>query len=392
MWNVHRAAAAAALFLAAAAAGCSRTAVVESKPAPPNDPAPIPHSREADDVGRFLAGLPGNPGSPFAELEDTPAWKDHRNVLDTAWKNADENLIQGLAEFQRDELNRPPVDRAPVFYPFSGPDTLTPLVCFPRAETYVLVALEPAGTLPSLKQIEKKKLPAYLGAVRKTMASILGKSFFVTREMDRQFRGQVTDGLLSPMLQLLVRTNHTVLGFRYVRLDESGRMVERPANFHTPGPIGNKGFEVEFRSDADQSIHRLTYLSVNVSDKRLRDDSAFLAYAATLKGSTTLLKATSYMTHKPEFSMIRLLVVKISGAVLQDDSGIPYRYFDSRVWTVQLYGGYQRPFGSFKWMEQKDLRAAYQQPGVRPLPMRIGYGFGKIASNMLLAVRRLRFN
>jgi len=42
------------------------------------------------------------------------------------------------------------------------------------------------------------------------MASVLGRSFFVTRDMDRQFRGQVTDGLLIPILQILVATGHTV--------------------------------------------------------------------------------------------------------------------------------------------------------------------------------------
>jgi len=30
---------------------------------------PTPRVREADDAGRFIAGLPGAPGSPFANLE-----------------------------------------------------------------------------------------------------------------------------------------------------------------------------------------------------------------------------------------------------------------------------------------------------------------------------------
>ena len=349
--------------------------------------APIAQARDANDVARFLAGLPGISGSPFAELEESAAWKQHREVLDAAWKRAEGELIQGLAMFQQQELNRPQLTKAPVFYPFAGPDTITPLVCFPKSSHYVLVALEPAGTLPTQQQIRRKQLPGYMSAMRKTMASILGRSFFVTREMDRQFRGQVTDGLLVPILELLVRTGHTVLGMRYVRLDDDGRLIGRAANYHTQGVIGNKGVEIEFRSDADQSVHRLCYLSVNLSNSRLSDDPAFLNFASTLKGSSTLLKATSYMMHKPEFSSVRDLVVQNSGAVLQDDSGIPYRYF-ATGWRVQLYGGYQRPFGSFKWMEQKDLRAAYQRGGAKPLPMPIGYGYRRVASNMMLAERQ----
>src|SRR5690348_11263412 len=235
---------------------------------------------------------------------------------------------------------------------------MTPVLFFPHSASYVMVALEPAGTLPTPAKLAKRDLARFLPSLRDTMGSILGRSFFVTREMDRQFRGQVTDGLLLPIAEMLVRTNHTILGFRYVRLDDSGQLVERPANYHTAGVIGNKGVEIEFRSDADASVHRLCYLSVNLSDQRLRMDAAFTKFAATLKGSSTLLKATSYMTHKPEFSAIRDIVVQMSGAVLQDDSGIPFKYFAG--WRVQLYGAYERPYGSFRWMEQKDLRAAYR--------------------------------
>ena len=92
---------------------------------------------------------------------------------------------------------------------------------------YVIVGLEPAGTLPTAEQLAKKDMARYLGGLRETTASVLGRSFFITREMDRQFRGQVTDGLLVPILHLLTRTQHTVLGFRYVRLDDEGRVIGR---------------------------------------------------------------------------------------------------------------------------------------------------------------------
>jgi hypothetical protein len=205
--------------------------------------------------------------------------------------------------------------------------------------------------------------------------------------MDRQFRGQVTDGLFLPILQLLVRTNHTILGFRYVRLNEAGQIVERAADYHAPGKIGNKGVELDFRSDSDQSVHKLFYFSVNLSDERLRQDPAFLSFLNGLKGATTFLKATSYMLHKPGFSMIRERILSDSLAILQDDSGIPYRFFATARWRVQLYGAYVRPYGSFRPLEQPDLRKAYLTSGPKPLDFRIGYGYGRIASNLLFATR-----
>jgi len=54
---------------------------------------------------------------------------------------------------------------------------------------------------------------------------------------------------------------------------------------------------------------------------------------------------------------------------------------------VQLYGDYIKPYGSFSWLEQPDLREAYKTAGAKPLPMHVGYGYRRITSNLLLATR-----
>ena len=367
--------------------GCAQVpkASAEAQPAAPADPITL--SRNANDTARFLAGMVGTPGSPFAKWEEQDVWKKHRELVDAAWKRADGDLLRGLREFQQQELKMAPMETGPVFYPFSGPDALIATEYFPNTPVYVFAALEPAGTLPAQDQIEQKTMPQYLGAMRETMASELGRSFFITRQMDQQFRGQVTDGLLLPILQLLVRTNHRILGFRYVRLDEQGRVIDRDLDYHASTRYGNKGVHIEFRTDADQSIHQLYYFSVNLADNRLTENKPFQSYVASLKGATTMFKSTSYMLHHKEFSLIRNLVLENSAAVLQDDSGIPYKLFGQDQWKVQLYGDYERPYGSFRYMEQVDLRNAYQQPGTKPLPMHIGYGYKKITSNLLLAKR-----
>jgi len=349
--------------------------------------AALPPQRQVDDAARFLAGLPGKPGSDFLELESDSAWKEHERQMDAAWANAEEQLLRGLRQFQKSELSTAPLAEAPVWYPFSGPDALIMTTCFPRSRVYVMMALEPAGTLPTVEQMRNKPLGPYLAAIRETVASELGRSFFVTREMDRQFRGQVTDGLLVPILQLLVRTGHTVLGFRYVRVDEQGRVVERPGGVPVQAPIANKGLDLEFRTDSDQSIHRLYYFTVNLSNSRLGKNQGVLEYISHIQGATSMLKATSYMTHKPEFSMIRDLVLAHSAAVMEDDSGVPFHCFTANTWKLQLYGDYYQPYGSFKWLEQADLRKAYQAGGAKPLSMHMGYGFRRITSNLLLARR-----
>jgi len=365
----------------------AKAAAAADTPVAPNWGDTIPHEREADDTARFLAGMPGSAGSRFSALEADAAWKEHHQLMDAAWARADEKLIRGLHEFQHRELSAEPFAHNVLFYPFSGPDALTATISFPESATYDLVALEPAGSLPGLDELQKKNLGEYLSGIRTTVASELGKSFFVTREMDRQFRGQITDGLLVPVLLLLVRTEHTVLGFKYVRLDPQGQIVDRPGNAHIDSKYANKGFVIEFREDADKSIHRLYYVSLNLDNKHLAGNTGFLQYVKTMPQHTTFLKATSYMTHHDEFSTIRNMVIDYSAAVFQDDSGVPYHFFSPERWKVQLYGEYTKPYGSFSWLEQPDLRKAYLAEGVKPLSLRLGYGFGKVTSNLLLAQR-----
>ena len=219
--------------------------------------APVPHDRYANDLGRFLAGLPARDGSPFVELEKEPAWIKHRQELDRTWSGMEQSSLPEMRVFQKEELGAAAILRAPVLYPFSGPDSLMVTTFFPANPVYVMIGLEPAGTLPNPRQLGRKDLEEYLASVRATLASELSRSFFITREMDRQFRGQVTDGLFLPILELLVRSRHTILGFRYVRLNDQGQIIERPAEFMVPRKLGNKGVEVEFLRDDDQSVHKL---------------------------------------------------------------------------------------------------------------------------------------
>ncbi|MEO8051195.1 MAG: hypothetical protein ABI833_12335, partial [Acidobacteriota bacterium] len=137
-------------------------------------------------MARFLAGMPGSPGSPYAELEKNDLWKQHRRIVDAAWREAEKEQLAGMRKFQTDELSSPGLEAPTVFYPFSGPDALTATLYFPHNPVYVMVALEPAGTLPTPHRIAAKVTPGYLSGIRETMASELGRSFFITRQMDHQ--------------------------------------------------------------------------------------------------------------------------------------------------------------------------------------------------------------
>lgn len=373
-----------ALLLAGQQVSCLRSseAATAKQEAPKKRPEqPIPHAPHANDLGRFLAGLPGGPSSPFRDLEQTKAWREHAAASDALWNHVNRRLPQ-MQAFQQKELASGPTAGETVFYPFGGPDALNVTTLFPRGRSYFLVGLEPPGTLPDRAHLERKDLRWLLPRMRGALDSILRISFFVTREMDRQLRGQITDGLLPVILVQLTRTGNTILGYRAVTLSDEGYIVPREGNDRSQP---NPGVEIEFVAEGDTVSKRLCYFSSNLATEKLSQNTRFLAFFDSLNPDVTFFKATSYMPHYEMFSLFRERVLFGTSAVVQDDSGIPFRYFAAPNWQVQLYGHYEKPIRLFHWLKQPDLTAAFQQPGVKTIDFQIGYGFGRAPTNLLVA-------
>jgi hypothetical protein len=346
---------------------------------------PVPQSKDADDFGRFLAGLPGRADGPYAKFEKDSAWAVHVKAFATDWAKFEEKRVPVLSNFKKNELGGAPNSGGTLFYPFGGPDFVTANLFFPDNTSYVFVGLEPAGTVRPPSAFEQKPLANTLPRIRLTLESLLIRSFFITDQMDKQVRGQITDGLLPLLLVQMVRTGHTILGHQYVTLDEKGNYVARQAT----GPEKNKGVLIEFQREGSTNVKRLAYFSVNVHNESLKGNTAFAAYMDQLKPMSSFFKSASYLPHRDDFSLIRDMVLTKSSAIAQDDTGIPFRFFDQAQWDVNLYGSYTQPYGTFKYRKQPDLKVAFDKgQNVKNLGFFIGYGYGRAPSNLLVARRR----
>ncbi len=376
------------LFALASCGAGQKTTSADDKDKKSEAPKPtLKPDRRADDVGRFIAGLPGREGSEFKSLEADPVWAAHAAGVDADWKKLEDTRVNAMRQFAKAELAGPPFDGATIFYPFGGPDALTMDVLFHGHSKYVLVGLEPPGTLPSIKELTKKSLEKQLTQIRGSFGALVRKGYFITQYMDEQYRGQVLNGLFPSILVLLARTDHTILGFRYVRVDADGKLIEREERYKSKDLDWNTGVEIEFQDDKTKAIQKLCYFGVNLSDARLGKNKAFLSYLDSMGNVVTYMKATSYMPHHNDFEVIKNKIQSASLALVQDDTGIPYRQIDQTKWQVTLYGKYGKLFPPFTPYQQKELLAAYEKD-VKPLPYNIAYGNTKTAANLLVAKKK----
>ena len=382
-----------ALLLVSAACGgpAAPPPAAVVKPAErPLSPAAI----AANDTARFSAGLKGRPGGPFEEFERTPAWQDYAKGFEETWAQFEKTQAEPMRAFEQKELasSSPPPKDSFVFYPFSGPDVLYMTGFFPGRSLYVMVGLEPAGTLPAPSSFEAAKIVSEVEGWTKSVRSIFKRSFFVTSEMDAQFRGRLADGSLESLCLLLARSGYTIEGIRHGNLTEEGAFTDY--NAATAGvdakgkPKKPLGVEVAFRRGPLGDPQKIFYFSAKLGSDFKTNPPGFSRFLLSLGHPDTLIKSAQFIMHWPGMGDMRNQILETSRLILEDDTGIPFKYLQPPTWDVKLYGEYSAPDKPFKTWYQKNLVKAFEDPAkVTPLGLQLGYGAGRRPSSLILARR-----
>jgi len=334
--------------------------------------APIP-----DDEARFLAGLPVK-NTPLEALSLSPAWVAHAAQFNAAWAQLDKRQLQTIATWAPASLGHWYSDTGPVVYLFSGPDFLYAHAFFPDASTYVLCGIEPIGPLPQVENLPPQTLAGSLATIRDSLDSLLNFSFFITKKMHVQL---VEDSRLSGTLPLLyiflARTGCHITNVTFTGLDNKGQFTA----IHTNAPA----VEIDFNSP-DGKPQTLYYFSTDLSDGPV-NASGFLKWCATLGPARGFLKAASYLMHGDGFDTSRKFLLSDCPAILQDDSGIPIRYFPDNDWDIRLFGNYSGPIDLFKNKLQSELVQIKNVQKPAALPFSVGYRWHSGQSSLILAVQ-----
>lgn len=360
------------LSLAVIFVGCGGQAPVQQAKAQPEPPVNLTF----DDAAKFLAGIKGSASTEFTALQSNPSWQDHASQMESLWGQFQKTQLTPAVDFQKRELAPLSQPNSFVFYPFGGPDVIYATTFYPQGKTYVLAGLEPVGAVPTPATFAGANLPATFGQLRNS-AGIFRRSFFVTSEMDQQFRKA---GVTPMLLMLLSRLGNQIRDVRLVDLTPEGQLT--PSSRPKPN-----GVEITFRRTGGAEDLKLFYFSGDVRNEKLEANPSWLKFLEAKGRCDTLIKSASFLLHWREFTRMRQHVLEHSDTILQDDTGIPFRVL-SKEYKVSFYGKYSAPDKPFKGHYQKELAAAFEQPGnVRELGFSLGYGYGRRTSHLVYARR-----
>jgi hypothetical protein len=346
----------------------------------------IPTDRKYNDIARYIAGMKAWPGCPYAKLENDSAWtKFHRN-FDFSWHELRVNRLQLMDAWAKTELAEERKTNLDIFYPLSGPDILHANVFFPDAKRYHLYALERNGALPDLNSMDKKEIENYLTDINSSLQDVFIRSYFITHKMMNALTATKVNGTLPLICVFLVRTGHEIINVQYFHLNDDG--TESPLNKDSLGTHHNDLVKVYFKNNKNTSVQMVSYMKCDLSDNAYSKNSALKNYFTKMPQSATYLKSASYLLHYAFFNSFRNVILTKSKSILEDDTGIPYKYLPKDKWDVLLYGTYVNPVSDFSGVFQPDLLKAYKDNNPKKLPFSLGYHWGTNQQNLIKAELR----
>ncbi len=314
-------------------------------------------------------------------MSSAPGWNRHAQEFEKQWTRFETVQHEKISAWREQALPENLTEHEPLFYMFSGPDFLYASAFFPDAPTYILCGTEPIGTIPDLTAIPPAELDFALTNLRSSIESSLDWSFFITKHMKSDLAKSRLSGTLPILYIFLARTNCHIESVIPVYLDADGNFTDQTKKT-TPG------IRIVFSTGGTMATQTLYYFTTDLSDWGIKQGPGFLKFCEQQGRGVSLLKAASYLMHRNSFDTVRAFILHNSDLIVQDESGIPYRFFPTHDWTVQLYGRYSGPINIFKEFPQPDLFKAYAEAKPPQLNFSFGYQWQPSRSSLLVATPR----
>jgi hypothetical protein len=344
-------------------------------------------NRRATATAQILAGImPPTGDLALDRLVKLEAFAEHQKWMTSRWSQA-RSRISAIEGWRAKELKISGAHKRTLLYPFSGPDFFNAYALFPDHALYIFFSLERPGTLPDLESVTQVQFGKMLQDVRSAFRDIIERNYFITDYMSKQLTTPWIRGTVPVMATMMAMMNLRIIRIEpidlYPELTNSYEALEakRPRRLV-------RGVRIDFSSANGGPLHQLYYFSVDAADKWLEFYPGFLDWVAQHRPASALLKSASYLLHDSQFEKTRAMILSSADYVIQDDTGIPYRFLQQSPWRVRLYGRYTKPIKKLRYGYQADLDSAYKaKADVSDLPFPFGYHWRGKESGLLIASR-----
>ena len=349
----------------------------------------VEYNRRATAIAQVLAGIQPAASDPaIDQLTKLEAFAEHQKWMTAQWGQV-RGRIATMDNWRVQELKIPGTQNRTMLYPFSGPDFFNAYTLFPNYPRYIFFSLERPGAMPDLESVTPVQFAKILQDVRSAFRDIFERNYFITDYMNKQLTTPWIRGTVPVMATMMA-----LMQLRIVRIEpidlfpELTRAYDAPDLPRRPHRI-MRSVRMDFVGANGGAPQQLYYFAIDATEKQLDFYPGFIDWVAQHRPATALLKSASYLLHDNQFEKTRNMILATADFVIQDDTGIPYRFLGQSPWHVRLYGRYNKPnMKGLRYGYQADLESAYKAKGdLTDLPFPFGYHWKGKQSGLLIANR-----
>jgi hypothetical protein len=342
---------------------------------------------------RFISGKSIDKNSKLYKFTNKKYYTNYKTQIQKGWNKFQSGNLKVLKKWW--ENHSPKEYKKNIMYPFSGPDIMNAVTLFPKGKIYIMFGLEKPGIIPSPLNMTNKELIAGLDGVKRSLSTIFKYNFFRTKGMKVKLSNKSFNGIAGLIIFFLGLNDYEVIDVKKIAIDANSKIsqgIKSDEKINWEFPPKSKripGVEISFREKGGET-KIIRYYMLNVIDNALKKYSPnFIPYLKSEGKFTTVIKSASYLMHndKIKFTKIRKAIITSTDYFIQDDSGVPLRYFGSKKWNVKFHGFYDKPISLFYNRYQNDLKIAMKKKSTGKLPFSYGYNFAIGQSNLMTAER-----
>ena len=263
-----------------------------------------------------------------------------------------------------------------VFYPFSGPDIVTAMSLFPKANYYVLVAdqipeyalIDTPETLDNTSQAFECQM----------LINFSRRGYYLTNDLIGK------NGPKPRFINLLIYN----LAFAKVRVNEVKILSINSEGLILPIKSGQDPHGVRFLGETnDGRSVVIDYISANLSDSGLYKNPNFIKAFERKSSQAVFIKSASHLLQNNYFSIMKNILIEFPQWLTQDETGLDIVPL-SENYQLQIFGRFITPNNLWAKSKSAQRLATYYQehPSSQELPFLLGYE--KVGGSMLMIGQR----
>lgn len=338
----------------------------------------IPPHSDWNDRALLIAGMPVSAAyaarPEVAAILARPSYRSHSQMMDGLWKSIEDRRVNRIRPW-REKYVEKRIRVKTALYPLSGGDFLNLNLMFPDAERYVMIAMEKPGQMPDASALSEAQLRGGLASVGQMLANIAQTGYFWSHFMNTHMNPESKGiyGTMPTVSVFLVRLGHVIQDVQEACITDGGHLDVRGHGI--AGACRVRGYRIRFRDGRNGAAKELLYLSARIDDALFAPQTPEGRFFRGIRHAGIMLKAAVYLLHSPRNQGAVDYLARTADVVLQDDSGLPFRTFESTQWDVELYGTFIGPprLSDLEYYPQPDLARAFKERAGE-LPFDFGYG------------------